>query len=158
MEKIRIKTDNLGFYYNVESLKPCKIKLRFFVTGIAGKFFSGEIQTRSTNENEWLYYHINFPVMQVGITSLEVIGYIDSLEITDFTKDLTKKDNERGHSISRREALRKAAATTFLIMGANTFSPFIPGQGAYGQRGGTFNPYDSRSSYSYYPYGTTYNY
>jgi hypothetical protein len=153
MEKIIFKTAKDGFYYKIHTMKPSNFIFRFFVIGVAGKFKSGEILSRTTENKDWIFNYIGFPVMHVGLTSFEIVSAADLINEDDRIIDNERPEDKKYPSFSRREMLKKAAAATFMIVGANFLPPLFQNDHLYGQSKGNYDPYNMYTG-SYEPYAT----
>ena len=147
---IALKPSMNGFQYRVQESNIPQFRFRYFALGPAGKFVSGEISGRSSDQ--WIFVELHFSPMQVGLTVFEATesSIVSSRPVQPSADNLAETPSAAAEGFSRRDLLRKAAMAGFALAAANLF-PNAPLQAQAPV--GAYRPYMHYQPYTAANYG-----
>ena len=118
MINISTRIDRSGFWYSVESSEPVQFQFLYIAFGSAGRQSSGEISGTSDSRKGWQFVEVGFPLLHMGITSLQA-GFGDAVSGSTVSTRLNEP--------SRSAAMIALASTTLsgglLLSGSGVSMP-----------------------------------
>ena len=155
MKNLQIKICHGGFQYRIEDGYDASFTFRYFVLGTGGKFQSGEISSSIAQARTWIKISTDFPVMHVGITSIEFdlpraeAAAAPAKRSHSPKRPAVKENQDNPVLFSRRKVLQ---AASFLLAGNMIFPGSLSASQPVPKQSGTYDPYEQSV---YQPYGGT---
>jgi hypothetical protein len=152
MFTIKTKLEANGFWYLILSDHPILFNFQYFAMGSQGRFSSGELKGAASNDSAWQFCKSDFPILHLGVTSLEAIE--DTQQSSEMRIDKAAYSGQHGAAdFSRRKMIMATAATLlFGLLGIKSFAGNAFSSG--GDQSAGFDPYSN----SYSPYHSPYSF